>query len=210
MQMWQAVRYSDMWNLIFHNFKGLLKLLSMLTLDISVMWQSKGNLSRLLSGNFSRALCTSFVVWVANRPSLSGIVLFWYKRLWPILNRYFLYYSTWKVQQKFSSSGCVIMNLFIYASVFSVFYSCNQSGQRGEVLCMSSDNGSSLFSSEHRVYLYTPPWYVSQSMIPSKAWQNTDRPLSITLRCGEMSSGSVCSRWRGFMGSDGTQQPACP
>lgn len=72
---------------------------------------------------------------------------------------------------------------------------------------------SALFYSELRVsiWIHAPhPWYHSQSMTPSKAWQNTDRPLSITLCCGEMSSGSVCSRRRGFMGSDETQQPACP
>lgn len=72
---------------------------------------------------------------------------------------------------------------------------------------------SALFSAELllSIWIHVPhAWYHTQSMTPSKAWQNKDRPLSITLRCDEMSSGAVCSRRDALMGSDGTQQLACP
>lgn len=72
-------------------------------------------------------------------------------------------------------------------------------------------SGWSFFVLHISVWIRAPcPWYLSQSMTPSKDWQNPDRPLSITRCSNEMSSGSVCSRRRGLMGSDGTQQSACP
>lgn len=51
---------------------------------------------------------------------------------------------------------------------------------------------------------------LSQSMTPSKGWQNKERPLSITLGRAEMSSGlCLLKLGGGFMSGDGTQQLVC-